>query len=242
MLKILVDILVLSKMIYIGRARNRFTLLALIVMPIIPPLYMRIFGINIVYGFAGALVMAVVTAGLNITSDIVFYRKVYRLQDMFVASPVSPIAYVISFAITSLLLCLPGIIILLILLCIILKLGLLLILEIILVLFITWIMSISLSFAIATRVENPTYIGSLSTLTSIFLGILPPVYYPLEIIPLPFRTLAYIAPTTHPAEIIREIISGNQSYNNILIYWLMLILYSIFFIILALRKAQWREK
>ena len=50
------------------------------------------------FAVAGSLVMALVGYGLALGQDISFYKTEYKVQDVFVASPVSPLTYMVRLA------------------------------------------------------------------------------------------------------------------------------------------------
>lgn len=60
----------------------------------------------------GSLVMALVGYGLSLGQDISFYKNEYKIQDVFVASPVSPITYMVGLAISQILFGLPALLVL----------------------------------------------------------------------------------------------------------------------------------
>ncbi|MDP8889202.1 MAG: ABC transporter permease, partial [Thermoproteota archaeon] len=64
------------------------------------------------FAVAGSLVMALVGYGLALGQDISFYKTEYKVQDVFVASPVSPLTYMIGLALSELLFGLPALIVL----------------------------------------------------------------------------------------------------------------------------------
>src|SRR6266487_695572 len=55
------------------------------------------------FAIAGSLVMALVGYGLALGQDISFYKTEYKIQDIFVASPVSPLTYMTGLALSQLL-------------------------------------------------------------------------------------------------------------------------------------------
>src|ERR671933_1929515 len=67
------------------------------------------------FAIAGSLVMALVGYGLALGQDISFYKTEYKIQDVFVASPVSPLTYMTGLALSELLFGLPALIVLIIL-------------------------------------------------------------------------------------------------------------------------------
>ena len=54
------------------------------------------------FAVAGSLVMALVGYGLALGQDISFYKTEYKIQDVFVASPVSPLTYMMGLALSEL--------------------------------------------------------------------------------------------------------------------------------------------
>src|SRR5919201_1802373 len=66
----------------------------------------------VVPAVVGSLVMALVGYGLSLGQDISFYKTEYKVQDVFVASPVSPLTYMMGLALSELLFGLPALIVL----------------------------------------------------------------------------------------------------------------------------------
>src|ERR671910_2159061 len=65
------------------------------------------------FAVSGSLVMALVGYGLALGQDISFYKTEYKIQDVFVASPVSAITYMLGLALSQLLYGLPALMVLL---------------------------------------------------------------------------------------------------------------------------------
>ena len=65
-------------------------------------------GHYIQFAVAGNLVMALVGYGLALGQDISFYKTEYKVQDVFVASPVSSLTYMSGLALSELLFGLPA--------------------------------------------------------------------------------------------------------------------------------------
>src|SRR5919202_2122964 len=65
-------------------------------------------GQYIQFAVAGSLVMALVGYGLALGQDISYYKTEYKIQDVFVASPVSPLIYMTGLALSQLLFGLPA--------------------------------------------------------------------------------------------------------------------------------------
>src|SRR5438874_7338665 len=69
-------------------------------------------GHYIQFAVAGSLVMALVGYGLALGQDISFYKTEYKVQDIFVASPVSSLTYMSGLVLSELLFGLPALIVL----------------------------------------------------------------------------------------------------------------------------------
>ena len=154
------------------------------------------------------LVLAMIISGLwstgvNIVSQSVGWYRVSHVQDMFIASPVKPIHYIIGFfasamifPVTTILSILPIVYILnawnMVLLS--LAIGLLVLLS-----------GIMIGLYIVMSVEKPVNVSAITNPVSWLLVILPPVYYPASIIPEQLRLIALIPPTSAASEIIRQL-------------------------------------
>jgi ABC-2 type transport system permease protein len=64
---------------------------------------------------AGSLVMTMVSFGLALGEDIAYYKLEYKIQDMFISSPVSQVSYMIGLGLSELLFGLPAILLLIVL-------------------------------------------------------------------------------------------------------------------------------
>ena len=115
--------------------------------------------------------------------------------------------------------------------------------TIVAVMLLMFLTSVSIGFLLATVssdiVESFAYTRLLSTLFST----IPPVYYPITYIPLPWRYLAYLSPTTYASEIAQNAAGlVRQTSTNIDVAWLVLLAVTAVFFYISLTKARWREK
>ncbi len=192
------------------------------------------------YALVGAYVMTLVQAGAAIIGDAAWHKLELKFQDMMVASPVSETAYLLAEALSELLYSAPALIVLSFFILQI-KLGVLTLLTLLTVTLLVWLLTSFLGFFISTYVPNIRNAWQLSLLLGLVLAVLPPVFYPIERVPEPLLWAAYIPPTTHAALILRNSIGFTSplppSYS-----WLILLAYTITFIMLATYRAQWREK
>ena len=111
------------------------------------------------------------------------------------------------------------------------------------VMLLTFMFSIALGFFISTISRDVIEGWAFMGLISMVLSTLPPVYYPVTYIPLPFRYLAYISPTTFSAIIAQGSIGFVKfSSSFILLSWAVLIIVSIALIVFAIKRSRWREE
>jgi ABC-2 type transport system permease protein len=115
------------------------------------------------------------------------------------------------------------------------------ILEILAVVFLTWITTSSIGFFLSTYVLNTRTAFLTVSFISIVLSVLPPVFYPLQIVPDQLRWLAELVPTTHSSVLIQAAVGLQSTASQTLMSWLALPVFTIIFLSLALFKAKWTE-
>lgn len=193
------------------------------------------------YGVIGATISILVQAGLFLGADATFNRVQFKFQDFCVASPLSAIDYMIGLSLGEVTFVAPSLAILI---------GLLAYLGLIgwnfpvvmLVMILAWVLSSALGFFLSTFILQSRSAFSVTSLVATLLTVVPPVFYPIRIIPQSFRFLAYFVPTTH-LSILMQSAFGLQQYSlsQIGLSWLVLAAYTMFFLALAAFKARWRQ-
>lgn len=190
----------------------------------------------------GALIMAMVTSGIGLQADLSHLKNDFKVQDMVVSSPTTPFIYMLGMAISEIVFSIPALIVLVILAVLFVKATFLGAVVIFGVMALMFVFSIALGFFMSTFstdvVQNYAFIGILS----LFLTTIPPVYYPITYIPLPYRYIAYLSPTTYAAEIAQNAI-GHLPLSPIMlaIDWIVVIAIAIVLLYLSIRKSRWRE-
>src|SRR5919198_1244946 len=191
------------------------------------------------FAVAGSLVMALVGYGLSLGQDISFYKTEYKVQDVFVASPVSPLTYMMGLALSELLFGLPALIVLASLVMVfgapIFSIPLLAA-----TILLIWGSMSAMGFFLSSHMLHMRNATQVISFVNVILAILPPVFYPITAMPPELQLLAYVVPTTH-ASLILQYIMGN--HNHIPQEWSLgfgfavQIAYLIAFIALAKTKA-----
>lgn len=194
------------------------------------------------HAIAGALISLLWMSGVGILPQRVFSLKFAKLKDMFVAAPIHPLTYMLAAALSVLVASLPPMAVFIILLTAYMKVAMIELLNLVLVLLSAWLISCALGFVVAGYVKDPTQIGTIAPWTGAILTSLPPVYYPLGALPVQYRAVALIAPTTHLAQLAKISIGVSTSFYHPLLYALSIAFFLIAFTFLAAFKSQWREK
>ena len=193
------------------------------------------------FAVAGSLVMALVGYGLALGQDISFYKTEYKVQDMFVASPVSPLTYMMGLALSELLFGLPALIVLASL---VMFIGgsvfnvPLLVATILLI----WGSMSAMGFFLSSHMLHMRNATQVISFVNVILTILPPVFYPITFMPEALQPLAYAMPTTHAAMMLQHIMGQPTPAEWSLGFgFAVQIAYLIGFVVLAKTKAIWRE-
>ncbi len=225
--------------------RSPFNAVNFVVSPLSILFFIYIFGGagSIKYGLTGGLIAVIVGSCIILETEAAFIRLVVRLQDMFVSSPLSPVAYVFSLSVAQLFNGLLGIILFSILIAFEGNITLTDGVEIALAGILTWGSVSALGFLISTFARDMRDLWVYSPLLNVLLAFLPPVFYRITIIPEPFRFIAYLAPTTYPSQIIQTatgIIPG--SGIDIALYFAGGIVYTLILVGLSAKFARWRQR
>lgn len=191
-------------------------------------------------GLAGALVMTVAQQGLILGADLTVFKIDHKFQSMAVASPVSSFTYMFSIALSELAFASPPVIVLLFLISHS-GVGTLAILEMVAVILLTWVTTSSIGFFLSTYVLNTRTAFITVTFIATLISILPPVFYPIKILPSYLRIPAELAPTTHASILIQGLSGVSFGAGQTLLSWIALPVFAAVFLSLAMFKAKWRE-
>lgn len=192
------------------------------------------------FAVAGSLVMALVGYGLALGQDISFYKTEYKVQDVFVASPVSPLTYMVGLALSELLFGLPA---LLVLATLVVYFGSvfsipLLVATILLI----WGAMSALGFFLSSHMLHMRNATQVISFVNVILAVLPPVFYSMDVMPDVLRPLAYAVSTTHASLMLQDIMGIPTPADWSLEFGFAIqIAYLLAFITLAKTKALWRE-
>ena len=190
---------------------------------------------------AGSIVMALVGYGLSLGQDISFYKTEYKIQDIFVASEVSPLTYMMGLALSELMFGLPALAALCSLL-FVFGAPLTAVPAVIANVLLIWASMSALGFFLSSHMLHMRNATQVISFVNVLVAVLPPVYYSALSVPEPWRTLTYAIPTTHASLLFQSILGERvpSDWSPLLGFGVQLA-YLVGFISLAKVKAMWRE-
>jgi len=192
------------------------------------------------FAVAGSLVMALVGYGLALGQDISFYKTEYKLQDVFVASPVSPLTYMVGLALSELLFGLPALIVLATL---VVYFGSIFSIPLLITtILLIWGAMSAMGFFLSSHMLHMRNATQVISFVNVILAVLPPVFYSMNKMPDALRPLAYAVPTTHASLMLQQIMGIPTPADWSLEFgFAVQVAYLLAFIMLAKTKALWRE-
>lgn len=222
--------------------RSPFSLVNFVVSPLTILFFIYIFAGpgKLLFAIGGGLIAVIVGSCIVLETEAAFIRLVVKLQDMFVSSPISPVTYVAGISIAQLCNGIAGIVLFSVLLAAYGHLSFLGAIEIAAAALITWASISALGFMISTFARDIRDLWVYSPLLNVVLAFLPPVFYPISYIPVSVRFVAYLAPTTYPAQMIQQA-AGVAGSNSIPLDLGGGIIYTLILIALAAKLARWRQ-
>lgn len=191
------------------------------------------------YAVVGGMISVVATNAVVSLSDVVMLRKEMKIQDMLVASEVTPLDYMLGLATANYVFSVPGVIAYVIM-------GLLLgvltpasSVEIVLVsTFLNYVIS-GLAFFIGTLVPYTRHSWAVSGVLSTVLTVFPPVYYPFAVLSPELREIVLILPSAS-ASALSQWVTGLYQFDPLSL--LALIVECLIFFTISLKISRWREE
>jgi len=190
----------------------------------------------------GGFIMSMFQSGMSLQGDLSHLKNDFKLQDMVVSSPTTPSAYVTGMALAEIIYSIPALAVLAILAAIYIHPGAVEALELLSVFLLMFLGSVAMGFTLSTFSSDIVQSFAFSRLISTVFATLPPVYYPITYIPLPFRYAAYLSPTTYAGEIAQSSTGLIQlSTTDVFLAWTILVAVSLALLLVAVNKARWRD-
>jgi ABC-2 type transport system permease protein len=190
----------------------------------------------------GGFIMSMFSAGVSLQGDLSHLKNDFKLQDMVVSSPTSWQTYMFGMAISEIVYSVPALLVLFVLAYYFMNLSAIGTLAFIGVLVLMFLTSVAIGFTLSTFSSDIVQSFAFSRLISTLFSTIPPVYYPITYIPLPYRYLAYLSPTTYAAELAQSLAGYlTLSPTTTVFNWIILVSLASILFLVASRKARWRE-
>ncbi len=190
----------------------------------------------------GTILFVLATVGTGLAGDATYYRLEVKLQDLFIASPVSQTGYLLGISLAGLFFASPALILLFPLL---LYLGLPLIdlPAAVLASLVVWLFSATIGYIVSTYVSNLRNGWQSGLLLSVVVAVLPPTFYPAEVLPTNLVTLAYLMPTTNASLLMRSFMGQNPvlPFWTAVLGWAFLAIELLAALLVMSRIARWRQ-
>ena len=222
--------------------RDPLMLIMLSLIAFMPVVFIGVFagGKMAVQSLVGAIVLTLFFSGIQVAQSTYFNKHWFRLQDVYVASPVRPTSYAMGLSLATLIGSLPAVLF---------AIGILLVTwhvtvtgaaMLLVVSLILWLATVFLGFSLGSSIKNTRWANNIPQVLGFVLGFLPPIYYPLEMLPSYLQPLAMLIPTTHGAQLAKYYL-GLISLPEwqVLFGWAYLIGFMLLMVVLARRWARW---
>jgi ABC-2 type transport system permease protein len=200
------------------------------------------------FGVVGGILFTVLFTGNGMLNDCAYLRLERQLQQVFVASPVRPLAYILGMALSELAFTVPALTLFVVILYVVVPFGPVAFVALLGIIVLTWLMATSLGFLISTFFRQLREIWPIGTLIFSLLAVLPPLFYPASKIPSGYQWVAFIAPSTYAAQL-AEAVLGIGDGTSLSPAWLNswafdlagLVGATLVFGATAVYLARWRE-
>ena len=190
------------------------------------------------YAVVGGFLGLVASVSFASVADAAFLRIQLRIQDLFVATSISPTDYILGLTLSYLIFSMPGIILYAIIGALIHIFTLESIAALILLLLVLTISTAGLSMTIGGAVNHIRNVWGISAIMSVVLTVLPPTFYPYSDLPKYIIYILTISPTT-PAAVLAQGFFGFEPIMYVMIP--IMVVESIVFFALARFFTRWRE-
>jgi ABC-2 type transport system permease protein len=161
----------------------------------------------------GALVYSVFLIGQRVLNEAAYVRIDHKLNELYHASPMSPEAYFLGMSSGMFIAYLPPILVIAVIAVFVYPFGPLAWGVLALSMLAVWAVSSTLGYFISTLFKDMKTIWPYSSLITNLMGIVPPVFYPLGLVPAGWRWLALVLPTSSAAALVNGA-AGLETLSN----------------------------
>ncbi|MCI4360602.1 MAG: ABC transporter permease, partial [Thermoplasmata archaeon] len=193
----------------------------------------------------GAVLFSLFTLGQRVLNEAAYIRVDHKLNQLYLASPLTPGGYFLGISIGVLLTYLGPILVLTAIAAVVIPLTPLLGAEVAVVGFAVWLFASSLGYVLSTTFRDMRAIWSTASVLFNLFGVLPPVFYPVRLFPLALRPIALLMPPSAGSAILQDALApGTLSGSDVLLAVVGLAVEAaamfVFAVLWARRSAQER--
>lgn len=163
------------------------------------------------HALIGAIVGFATNAGVVSLPQLVLLYRYRGLQDMLATSPASRTSYMVGLAASRLIYVAPPLIATAVLFAVVADVPPLRLLAIVPLAALCWLVGSLLGFAVVRTWATPTSVSALSNMLGLLLVLLPPVYYPISLLPDWLHWPVLVVPTANCAELMRVVLGTSPT-------------------------------
>ncbi|BAB59668.1 hypothetical protein [Thermoplasma volcanium GSS1] len=191
------------------------------------------------YALVGGFIGLVSSVSLSSAGDAAFLRLQLRIQDLFVATSISPTDYMFGLTLSYFVFSIPGLVVYVILGIIFHVFTFIGVLVLVAVLILLTISTSSISFIVSGLISHVRNVWGIAGILSVVMTVLPPTFYPYYIIPKAFLYALSVSPAASAAVIVQ----GAFGLSPILMQMLYIfILETIIYAFLGRVMIKWHSE
>jgi ABC-2 type transport system permease protein len=190
----------------------------------------------------GAMLFTTQNIGSWVLGDSATYRLEAYLEEMFIASPVSRLQYMIGLSLSNLIAAVPALVVLAVVLALVTPVPWYAWPILVAVILLLWLLVSAIGMAVSTRIRSRRVVWPVGSLVFTVLGMLSPLYYPLSVLPPDWQTVTRFFPATYAALLVQGAVNvPGVAPSNLWIDGGLLILFTTVGTAVALSFYQWRD-
>ena len=166
----------------------------------------------------GAILFSMFAFGQRVLNEAAYVRVDHKLNELYLASPLTPESYFLGIAIGVLAAYLGPTMILVALAEIWVGFTPLLAVELLLTALAVWIFSCSMGYVLSTLFRDMRAIWSYASILYNLFGVLPPVFYPIGYFPSVLRPVALAMPPSAASALIQNVLSPGVLSNGEVVF------------------------
>ena len=222
--------------------RDPMVLILLSLISFLPVFFLYLFsgGRTALPALVGAVVLSLAFTGMTVASSVYFNKHWFRFQDMLVASPVSPLSYALGLSLSTLIASAPALALAFGILLVSLPISAVDFLLVVAIAVLMWLAMVFIGYAIGISTKNTRRANSIPQVLGFMLGFLPPVYYPLSLLPGFLQPVAMLIPSTEAAQLAKYYFGlVSLSPLEVVIGWAYLAGFVAVMALVVVRRAHW---